>query len=64
MYAGFRSRSHVGTDTSDDTGPQLIGLGRIEGRVKASSVNRMGEIIDSHPGETLAVLRAWMNREE
>ena len=61
---GRAAGNGAGNDDSDDTGPQLIDLGRIEGSVKASSVKRMGEIIDNHPGETLAVLRAWMNRKE
>jgi len=30
------------------------------GSVKASSVRKMGEIIDNHPDEALAILRGWM----
>ena len=36
---------------------------RIEGRVKASSVNKVGQIVGKHPDEALAVVRSWMNKE-
>jgi len=31
--------------------------------VKASSVNKVGEIVDKHPEEALSILRAWMFQE-
>ncbi len=34
---------------------------RIEGRVRASAVKRIEEIVGNHPDETLAILRAWMH---
>ena len=39
---------------------ELIDIGRIEGRVKASSVRRISEIAERHPQQTLAILRRWM----
>jgi len=45
--------------TADD----LIDLARVEGRVKASSMKKIGEIIEKHPDEAVAILRTWMYQE-
>jgi len=42
---------------------ELIDIDRVEGRVKASSVKKVGEIVDKHPTEALAIVRAWMYQE-
>jgi flagellar M-ring protein FliF len=39
---------------------QMIDLSRVDGRVKASSVKKVGEIVDKHPEEAVAILRSWM----
>ena len=39
---------------------ELIDIDRIEGLVKASSVRRVGEIVEKHPDEALALLRTWL----
>jgi flagellar M-ring protein FliF len=44
----------------DDAMEELIDIDRIEGRVKASSVRKVGEIIEKHPDEALALLRSWL----
>lgn len=41
----------------------MISLGTIEGQLKASSVRKIGEIIDKHPDEALAILRTWLYEE-
>ncbi len=38
----------------------MIDLNQVEGRVKASSVKKIGEIVDKHPDEALTILRGWM----
>jgi flagellar M-ring protein FliF len=38
----------------------MIDISKVEGRVKASSAAKMGEIIDKHPDEALTILRGWM----
>jgi len=48
---------------SEDDFEELIDLDRVEGRVKASSVRKVGEIVDKHPGEALSIIRAWMYQE-
>lgn len=42
---------------------ELIDIDRVEGRVKASSVKKVGEIVDKHPDEALSILRNWMYQE-
>lgn len=47
----------------DDSFEELIDIDRVEGRVKASSVKKVGEIVDKHPEEALAIIRNWMYQE-
>ncbi len=47
----------------DEDFEDLIDIDRVEGRVKASSVKKVGEIVDKHPGEALAIVRSWMYQE-
>ncbi|NQV99638.1 MAG: flagellar M-ring protein FliF [Rhodospirillales bacterium] len=42
---------------------ELIDIDRVEGRVKASSVKKVGEIVDKHPEKALSIIRAWMYQE-
>ncbi len=42
----------------------MIDLSQVEGRVKASSVKRVGEIVEKHPEEALAIIRNWLYAEE
>ncbi len=41
----------------------LINIQGVEGKVKASTVKKVEEIVDSYPEETVAVLRSWMSEE-
>jgi flagellar M-ring protein FliF len=48
----------------DDARPEeMIDINRVEGRVKASSVKLVGEIVDKHPEESLAIVRSWLHSE-
>jgi flagellar M-ring protein FliF len=42
----------------------FIDISRVEGRVKKSSVKKIGEIVDKHPEETVAILRQWMYQQD
>ena len=44
-------------------GEELIDIDRVEGRVKASSVKKVGEIVEKHPEEALSIIRNWMYQE-
>ena len=41
----------------------MIDIAHIEGRVKASSLKKIGEIIEKHPEEAVSILRSWMYQE-
>lgn len=41
----------------------MINLNNIEGRVKASSLRKIGEIIEKHPEEAVSIMRTWMYQE-
>ena len=42
---------------------QMIDLQQVEGRVRASSLKKIGEIIEKHPDETVSIIRTWMFQE-
>jgi len=39
---------------------QMIDIGQVEGRVRASSLRKIGEIVEKHPEEALSIVRSWM----
>ena len=41
----------------------MIDMGSVEGKVKASSVQKISELVTNHPGETVSVIRQWMSQE-
>lgn len=43
-----------------DNVDELIDIDKVEGRVKASSIRKIGEIVEKHPEEALSIIRAWM----
>ncbi len=50
----------------ENTGAEIdsmIDLSAVEGQVRASSVTKIGEIIDKHPDEALSILRTWLYQE-
>ena len=56
--------SGSGGDGSDEEEEEsLINIQGVEGKVKASSIRKVEEIIENYPNETIAVLRTWMSDE-
>ena len=53
----------VDSDDDEEQFEELIDIDRVEGRVKASSVQKVGEIVEKHPEEALAILRSWIYQE-
>ncbi len=49
--------------TVNDELEQMIDLEQVEGRVRASSLKKIGEIIEKHPEETVSIIRTWMFQE-
>jgi len=35
----------------------------VEGRVNASAMKKLGEIVEKHPEEAVAIIRTWMYQE-
>jgi flagellar M-ring protein FliF len=42
-------------------GDHMIDLGQVEGRVAASSIRKIGEIVEKHPDEAVSIVRSWMS---
>ncbi len=42
---------------------QMIDINQVEGRVRASSLTKIAEIVDKHPEEAIAIVRNWMYQE-
>ncbi|KKJ76368.1 flagellar M-ring protein FliF [Kiloniella litopenaei] len=42
---------------------QMIDMNKVEGRVRASSLNKIGEIVEKHPEEAVQILRGWLYQE-
>ena len=47
----------------EETMDQLIELRTVEGRVRASSIRRLGELVDQYPDEAIDILRSWLYEE-
>jgi flagellar M-ring protein FliF len=41
----------------------MIDIARVEGKVRESSVKKVGELISGHPDETLAIIRNWLHEQ-
>jgi len=62
-----QSGATVATDASGQQivlpAPQPgIDLSRIEGQVRESSVKKIGEVVNAHPEEALAIIRTWLHQ--
>lgn len=42
---------------------ELISISGVDGKVKASAVKKVEEIVDNYPAETVSVIRSWMTQE-
>lgn len=52
-----------GGDGEEDEFDAMINLSQVEGRVRASSLKKIGEIVDKHPEEAVSIIRTWMYQE-
>lgn len=41
----------------------MVDMSAVEGKVKASSVQKVSELVTSHPNESVSVIRQWMSQE-
>lgn len=43
---------------------EMIDIGQVDGRVAASSIKKIGEIVEKHPEEAVAIVRSWMYQDK
>ena len=51
------------TSATESEIERMIDISRVEGRVKASSLRKVGEIVDKNPEDAVNVIRNWMYQE-
>ena len=51
------------SEASSAIDESLVNIHGVEGKVKASTVKKVEEIIDNYPLETISVIRSWMTQE-
>ena len=52
-----------GAQEEEEDLDELIDIDKVEGRVKASSLRKIGDIVDKHPEEALSIIRTWLYQE-
>ena len=58
--AGARGALQSETLTELD---EMIDIAKVEGQVKTSALKKVGEIIERHPDEAVAILRGWLYQD-
>ena len=58
--AGVGAPAIAGPKQAQGAIDQMIDIGQVEGRVAASSIRKIGEIVEKHPEEAVAIVRSWM----
>ncbi|MDD9901810.1 MAG: flagellar basal-body MS-ring/collar protein FliF [Alphaproteobacteria bacterium] len=53
----------VGVGGTAEELESMIDMSSVEGKVKASSLQKISELVTNHPGETVSVIRQWMSQE-
>ncbi|HLG87228.1 MAG TPA: flagellar basal-body MS-ring/collar protein FliF [Alphaproteobacteria bacterium] len=51
------------SDTESEENDSMIDITQVEGRVRASSIRKIGEIVEKHPTEAVSILRGWIYQE-
>ena len=56
--------SYIPQEEKDDEQlEELIDIDRVEGRLKASALKKITDIVDKHPDEATSIIRGWMYQE-
>ncbi|GGF39066.1 flagellar M-ring protein [Aliidongia dinghuensis] len=50
----------TGLVPAEEMEESMIDISQVEGRVRASSMKKIGEIVEKHPEEAVAIIRSWM----
>lgn len=51
------------SETEVEEGEGMIDITQVDGRVRASSLRKIGEIVEKHPSEAVSILRGWIYQE-
>jgi flagellar M-ring protein FliF len=43
---------------------QMIDINQVEGRVRASSLKRISDMVEQHPEQAVNIMRSWMNQDQ
>ncbi|HWA90444.1 MAG TPA: flagellar basal-body MS-ring/collar protein FliF [Rhizomicrobium sp.] len=62
MPDGTPALAASGTPALGGPRESMIDISRIEGQVRESSVRKVGEVVQAHPEEALAILRTWLHQ--
>jgi flagellar M-ring protein FliF len=60
IQSGVPAMAMAVPNGSPDSVDQMIDISQVEGRVRASSIKKIGEIVEKHPEEAVAIVRSWM----
>ena len=52
-----------GSDGGLSGDESLVDMANVEGKLRASSIRRLTELVEKHPEESLTIVRAWMQQE-
>lgn len=55
--------THSSGEAMDEKIEQMMDLNQVEGRVRASTIKKVGEIVKKHPDEAVNIIRGWMNQD-
>ena len=61
--AGPAALPEIGPPDNSDEIDALIDINQVEGRVRASSLKKVGEIVEKHPEEAVSIIRNWLYQE-
>ncbi len=56
IVGGEQATANISTHTS-----QMIDIAQVQGQVHAQSVQKVGELADKNPHETVAIIRSWLH---
>lgn len=62
---GFRGGMGTGLVTAAESAAEaMLDIAQVEGRVQASAVRKIGDIIEKHPEEAVSIIRSWMYQDQ
>jgi flagellar M-ring protein FliF len=53
-----------GVSAMESIADAMLDIAQVEGRVQASAVRKIGDIIEKHPEEAVSIIRSWMYQDQ